>query len=169
MCMPLANIAKYSWQETQTSWGWAGTWLYFSFLKIWFLWIQPKNRRKKIIQWSPLWIIFKGKLKIAHLLPQQSVHSDNHFLQTWPLWTKKIFHPQSRFWKWDDCQNHKVVVRTAIPEHENIQFNTILYYLGGATAYLGGTTAYMVGAEIIRIKAKSVQIGWDLNSDCAWQ
>ena len=22
----------------------------------------------KIIQWSPLWIIFKGKIKIAHLL-----------------------------------------------------------------------------------------------------
>ena len=58
-----------------------------------------------------------------------------------------------------------MVVRTAIPEHENIQFNTILYYLGGATAYLGSTTAYMVGAEIIRIKAKSVQIGWDLNWD----
>ena len=23
----------------------------------------------KILQWSPLWIIFKGKIKIAHLLP----------------------------------------------------------------------------------------------------
>ena len=37
---------------------------------------------KKIFQWSPLWIIFKGKIKIAHLLPQQSVHRDDHFLQT---------------------------------------------------------------------------------------
>ena len=27
----------------------------------------------------------------------------------------------------------------------NIQFNTIWYYPGGATAYLGGTTAYLVG------------------------
>ena len=32
---------------------------------------------------------------------------------------------------------------TAIPEFENIQFNTIWYYPGGATAYLGGTTAYL--------------------------
>ena len=47
----------------------------------------------------------------------------------------------------------------------NIQFNTIWYYPGGATAYLGGTTAYLVGVEIIRIKAKSVQLGWDLNWD----
>ena len=40
---------------------------------------------KKIIQWSPLLIIFKGKIKIAHLLPEQSAHQDDHFLQTWPL------------------------------------------------------------------------------------
>ena len=36
----------------------------------------------------------------------------------------------------------------------NIQFNTIWYYPGGATAYLGGTTAYLVGVEIIRIKGR---------------
>ena len=40
---------------------------------------------KKILQWSPLWIIFKGKIKIAHLLPERSAHQDDHFLQTWPL------------------------------------------------------------------------------------
>ena len=40
---------------------------------------------KKIIQWSPLLIIFKGKIKIAHLLPEQSAHQDDHFLQTWPF------------------------------------------------------------------------------------
>ena len=33
-------------------------------------------------KWPPLWIIFKGKIKIAHLLPEQSVHQDDHFLQT---------------------------------------------------------------------------------------
>ena len=37
---------------------------------------------KKIIQWSPLWIIFKGKIEIAHLLPERSAHQDDHFLQT---------------------------------------------------------------------------------------
>ena len=40
---------------------------------------------EKNIQWSPLWIIFKGKIKIAHLLPERSAHQDDHFLQTWPL------------------------------------------------------------------------------------
>ena len=42
-------------------------------------------KTKKILQWSPLWIIFKGKIKIAHLLPERSAHQDDHFLQTWPL------------------------------------------------------------------------------------
>ena len=37
---------------------------------------------KKIMQWSPLFIIFKGKTKIAHLLPEQSAHQDDHFLQS---------------------------------------------------------------------------------------
>ena len=36
----------------------------------------------KISQWSLLWIIFKGKLKIAHLLPERSVCRDDHFLKT---------------------------------------------------------------------------------------
>ena len=31
------------------------------------------------MQWSPLWIIFKGKIEIAHLLTEQSVHRDDHF------------------------------------------------------------------------------------------
>ena len=33
----------------------------------------------------PLWIIFKGKIKIAHLLPEWSALQDDHFLQSWPL------------------------------------------------------------------------------------
>ena len=37
---------------------------------------------EKIIQWSPLWIIFKGKIKIAHLLPERSTRQGDHFLQT---------------------------------------------------------------------------------------
>ena len=36
----------------------------------------------KIIQWSPLWIIFKEKTKIVHLLPQRSTCRDDHLLQT---------------------------------------------------------------------------------------
>ena len=28
---------------------------------------------EKIVQWSPLWIIFKEKMKITHLLPERSV------------------------------------------------------------------------------------------------
>ena len=59
----------------------------------------------------------------------------------------------------------KVVECTAIPEHENIQFNTIWYYPGGATAYLGGATAYLVGVEIIRIKAwlSPIELGLGLS------
>ena len=37
---------------------------------------------KKIIRWSPLWIIFKGKIKIARLLPERSARQYDHFLQT---------------------------------------------------------------------------------------
>ena len=43
---------------------------------------HPARKWEKIIQWSPLWIIFKGKMEIAHLLTEQSAHRDNHFLQT---------------------------------------------------------------------------------------
>ena len=32
------------------------------------------KNEKEIIQWSPIWIIFKGKIKTAHLLPERSVH-----------------------------------------------------------------------------------------------
>ena len=38
---------------------------------------------------------------------------------------------------------------TAIPEHENIQFNTIWYYPGGATAYLVDTTAWVTIFEMV--------------------
>ena len=44
--------------------------------------LNPALKWKKIIKWSPLWIIFNGKIKIAPLLPEQSVHQDDHFLQT---------------------------------------------------------------------------------------
>ena len=47
--------------------------------------LNPALEWRKIIQWSPLWIIFNGKIKIAHILPEQSVHRGNHFLRTWPL------------------------------------------------------------------------------------
>ena len=40
------------------------------------------SKKGKKFQWSPLWIIFKGKIKIAHLLPEQSAHQDDQFLQT---------------------------------------------------------------------------------------
>ena len=36
------------------------------------IWFYAAKTEKKIIQWSPLWIIFKGKMKIAHLLRDQS-------------------------------------------------------------------------------------------------
>ena len=32
--------------------------------------IYALKNEKKIIQWSPLWIIFKGKIKNAHLLQE---------------------------------------------------------------------------------------------------
>ena len=35
--------------------------------------LNPALEWKKIIQWYPLWIIFKGKINIPHLLPEQSV------------------------------------------------------------------------------------------------
>ena len=31
---------------------------------------RSSNKIEKILQWSPLWIIFKGKIKIAPLLPK---------------------------------------------------------------------------------------------------
>ena len=44
---------------------------------------SSEKNGKKIIQWSPLWIIFKGKIEIAHLLTEQSAGQDYHFfLQT---------------------------------------------------------------------------------------
>ena len=44
-----------------------------------------QHKIEKKLQWSPLWIIFKGKIKIAQLLPERSAHQDDHFLKTWPL------------------------------------------------------------------------------------
>ena len=81
---------------------------------------HPVRKCKKFIQWSPFWIIFKGKIKIAYLLPEQSVHRDDHFLQTWPLLSgaldKKFFpFSKSRFWKWGDCQNFKVIGPEEMP------------------------------------------------------
>jgi len=32
--------------------------------------ISCSEKWKNIIQWSPLWTIFKGKIKNAHLLPE---------------------------------------------------------------------------------------------------
>ena len=45
--------------------------------------IHQKNGKKhpKV----PPFDIFKGKIKIAHLLPEQSAQQDDHFLKTWPL------------------------------------------------------------------------------------
>ena len=40
------------------------------------------KKMEKILQWSPLWIVFKGEIKIAHLLPEQSACQDEHFLKT---------------------------------------------------------------------------------------
>ena len=45
----------------------------------------PARKCFKIFQWSPLWNIFKGKIKIAHLLPKGSACRDDHFWPTWPL------------------------------------------------------------------------------------
>ena len=46
------------------------------------IWFHPAKKWEKICQWSPLRIISKGKIKIAHLLPERSAHQDDHFLQT---------------------------------------------------------------------------------------
>ena len=43
---------------------------------------HPARKWGKIIQWSPLWINFKGKIKIAYLLPERSVRRDDQFMQT---------------------------------------------------------------------------------------
>ena len=43
---------------------------------------HPARKWEKIIQWSPLWINFKGKTKIVNLLPERSARRDDHFLQT---------------------------------------------------------------------------------------
>ena len=45
--------------------------------------MQPEYE-KKIIQWSPLCVVFNGKIKIAHLLPERSPHQADHFLRIWP-------------------------------------------------------------------------------------
>ena len=42
--------------------------------------MQQEN--EKITQWYPPWIIFKAKIKIAHLLPERSAHQDDNFLKT---------------------------------------------------------------------------------------
>ena len=62
----------------------------------------------------PLRIFFKGKIKIAYLLPEQSVIETIIFCKLYhfwaALWTKKIFPFQNHnFWKWGDCQNFKVI------------------------------------------------------------
>ena len=33
--------------------------------------LDPVRKLGKIIQWSPLWIIFKGEIEIAHLMPSR--------------------------------------------------------------------------------------------------
>ena len=73
----ILNKLGLSWAKLSSSWD----------LKFFenFLFLNPALEWKEIIQWSPLWIIFKGKIKIAHLLPEQSVHRGNHFLRTGPL------------------------------------------------------------------------------------
>ena len=43
---------------------------------------HPARKWEKIIQWSPLWINFKGKIEIVHLLPERSACRDDNFLQT---------------------------------------------------------------------------------------
>ena len=40
---------------------------------------HPAGKWEKIIQCSPLWIIFKGKIKIDNLLPEWSACREDHF------------------------------------------------------------------------------------------
>ena len=44
--------------------------------------VSTSKKMRKNHSMVPLWIIFKGKIKIAHLLPGQSAPQDDHFLQT---------------------------------------------------------------------------------------
>ena len=79
-------------------------WLYFIFFLNMFS-LDPVRKWEKIIQWSPIWIIFKGEIEIAHLLPERSTRRDDQLLQTWPFlsgaldWISFPF-SKSRFWKW---------------------------------------------------------------------
>ena len=91
-------------KKEKTSWGWAGpssaqagTWLYFCFFEN-LPSINPALEWKKIIQWSPLWIIFKGKIKIS-CRNNQCIETIifcklDHFWAA--LRTKKFFPPQNR-------------------------------------------------------------------------
>ena len=38
----------------------------------------PAKKLEIIIEGSPIWIIFMGRMKIAHLLPEHSVCQENH-------------------------------------------------------------------------------------------
>ena len=44
--------------------------------------VSSSKKMRKLIQWSPLWIILKGKIKVAHLLPEGSALQGDHFSQT---------------------------------------------------------------------------------------
>ena len=50
----------------------------FIFYCIYFS-LYPVRKWGKIIQWSPIWIIFKGEIEIAHLLPERSARQDDNF------------------------------------------------------------------------------------------
>ena len=39
--------------------------------------VLGRKNMEKFFKWSLLWIIFKGKMKIAHLMPEQSVRQDD--------------------------------------------------------------------------------------------
>ena len=44
--------------------------------------VSFNEKKRKTIQWYPLWMILKGKIEIAHLLPEWSACQEDHFLQT---------------------------------------------------------------------------------------
>ena len=67
----------------------------------------------------PLWIIFKEKIRIAHLLPERSARQDDHFLQTLPLLSialdKFFSHLKIAFLKMGRLSKFKVIGPEEIP------------------------------------------------------